>query len=442
MIARATHPARGPEGLALKGPGPQMAGPERSFGGERRKIRRRGTASVPPTLAAPSDRALTCGLHAILRPAAYGGQLEDQVERLYPGSLPFAFASGRIALAAAIRMAMRATGRTHVVLPAYTSFSVASAAAAAQARVRLCDVDPTTLDFDRSDLQACIDDRVAAVVLGNLYGYPSSLAGLEFLPRRGVVVIDDAAQAVGATEEGRRVGSRGQVGVLSFGRGKCATIGSGGVLLLHEKRLRPYLAAPPTSSNRGIAVWLIAALVRLSAHRRAFDLLSRVPGARIGASVYEPRLPVRGLSSAAQGLAVDLGTALARHLRVRRRVAALWQRALPNGSPLSVVRPVAGARPAYLRLPALATTHAEREAMIRRLAAVGFRFVRSYPTPLDGIPEFKARFCERRAIPKARRIGECLLALPCHGGLTREDVQRAGELLSRPAIHAGVALAW
>lgn len=390
-------------------------------------------AQLPPTLAPPSVRALVRGLRVAVQPPRGAEELERELRALYGDEIAVTtFCSGRAALTVAIESARRATGRSTVVLPAYTSFSVAAAAAAAGARVRLCDLDPETLDFDREDLRRCVDERTAAVVLGNPYGYPSATGDLGWVRELGVQVIDDAAQALGATEGGTAVGVRGDLGVLSFGRGKCVTTGGGGALLVCDRRLRAFIRSVPRPNGAGLLVWLTALGVRVSANRWIFGLASRIPAARIGESRYDPGFDITRPPAVVQGLASGLADAVVSELAVRRRVAGTWMTALRDmpGVRTPVTGP--GARPSYLRVPVLLEDRATRERAVRKLAAVGMRFVRSYPTTLAEIPEFRQRI-EDRPTPRATAIADRLLGLPCHRGVRQRDVGRAVEVLRRLA---------
>ena len=381
---------------------------------------------VAPTVAPVSWMALRSGLRALVTPRRYERGLERTLEPLCHPHLAIGFSSGRAALAEAIRLAMRATGRPRVVLPAYTSFSVAAAAAAAGAQVDLCDLDPSTLGLDRRALQDCVDDRTAAVLLGNLWGYPDRTDDLEWLRARGVLVIDDAAQALGATESGRLVGSRGELGVLSFGRGKCVTLGQGGALLVNDPTVAPCLPGyERESTTRGVTGWLVALLTRACTDQVAFGVLSRVPGARVGESDYDPTFVIRPASSSANAMALDLVAAVQDQLEIRRRVAALWRAVFEGDSNLSVPRERRGAEPAYLRVPVMAASKELRGDVAARLASARFRYVRSFPSTLGAIDRFRRDHCRDRLTPGAEQIAQCVIALPCHGGVGAREIRRA-----------------
>lgn len=375
--------------------------------------------------------ALARGFAATIYPTPFRNRLERELDAIYPQSTPIGFASGRAALATALTVAMRATGRRVVVLPAYTATAVAAAAAVAGARVRLCDVDPTTLDFDRDDLSACVDEHTAAVVLGNLYGYPSDVADLGWVAERGALLIDDAAQALGGWDRGEPIGSRGQLGVLSFGRGKCVTTGKGGALLLHDVALRAHLDnGVPGTTSRGVQELLAAIGARVMASEAAFGLLSRLAGPRNGVWDDEPRFPIRGSSASANAMARDLAAAVAGERERRADVAGLWMRRLEEIRALEVIRPRERSRPAYLRCTALAADGGTRERLARELTRHGFPCVQPHSAALGQIEGFRRRWCEGRPTPLADELAERALALPCHARMTRSRVELASQVLA------------
>jgi dTDP-4-amino-4,6-dideoxygalactose transaminase len=396
-------------------------------------------ARIAPTLAPPTWKQLGSGLLAAFRPRSHGDVLRRELETMFPSTWVVPTSSGRAALAVALRAAMRATGRRRVVLPAYTSFSVAAAAAAAGARVDLCDLDRSTLGLDRASLSECVGRDTAAVVLGNLYGYPDATADLEWLAGEGVLLVDDAAQALGATERGRPVGGRGDLGVLSFGRGKCVTLGEGGALLVGREDLRELVEAmAPRRAPRGAGAWLLAAATVPCTSQLAFGLLSRLPGLRVGESWYDPSFPVAATSAAAIGLGRDLRSAVNRQLETRRRVARRWDEVLRELPDLARIRPTSAAGPAFLRFPVLAADRAAREDLASRLARTRFTFVRSFPCALGRLEPFARQQCENRMTPFADQLADRVVALPCHHGVRDADIDRAARVLRDRAL-AGTA---
>ena len=132
----------------------------------------------------------------------------------------FCISQGRAALSLSLELLAENSGKRRVVVPAYTCYSVPAAVAKAGLQVLSVDIDRSTLDYDRNALERLDCSDVVAIVSSSLFGLPGDLTFLEaFGQRRGVAVIDDAAQALGARVDGRHVGTFGYVGFYSLGRG-------------------------------------------------------------------------------------------------------------------------------------------------------------------------------------------------------------------------------
>jgi dTDP-4-amino-4,6-dideoxygalactose transaminase len=143
--------------------------------------------------------------------------------------------SGTSALILALR-SLLPQGAT-IAYPAYACVDLTAVALRARMRVRLYDLDPATLSPDLDSVRAAIGRGVDAIVVAHLYGYPADVAGVEELAAlHGIPVIEDAAQGAGGTVRGMRLGSLGDVSILSFGRGKGTTCGSGGALLSRSRQ--------------------------------------------------------------------------------------------------------------------------------------------------------------------------------------------------------------
>src|ERR1700693_544907 len=108
-----------------------------------------------------------------------------------------------------------------VVVPANTFVASAEAVVLAGATPRFADVNPETLLRPAADLEAAISPRTRAVLVVHLYGQMPDMDELcRTADKAGVVLIEDAAQAHGATWNGRRAGSFGRAGSFSFYPGK------------------------------------------------------------------------------------------------------------------------------------------------------------------------------------------------------------------------------
>lgn len=106
------------------------------------------------------------------------------------------------------------------------------------------DVDPKTYNVTAQSIERVISDRTKAIVVTHLFGNPAEMDEiLALAAARGVPVIEDAAQALGATYDGRPAGSFGRIGCFSLQQGKHITCGEGGLVVTDDEALarRMYL---------------------------------------------------------------------------------------------------------------------------------------------------------------------------------------------------------
>ena len=118
-----------------------------------------------------------------------------------------------------------------VLVPAYTFPATANVVALAGARPVLVDVDPETMNLDPARLEA--GSKTKAIIAVDLFGRP---APVEQLPE-GVLVLEDAAGALGASRQGRPCGSLGALACLSFHPRKIVTTGEGGAVTTDDAEL-------------------------------------------------------------------------------------------------------------------------------------------------------------------------------------------------------------
>jgi len=170
----------------------------------------------------------------------------------------FAFASGRIALRAAVD-ALGLQPGDEVVLPGYTCVVVPNALGAAGVRPVYADIELDTYGLDKDALRRALTPRTKAVLVHHLYGYVSRDldAVLEIAKARGLRVIEDCAQAAGAIYQGRHVGNFGDVAIFSGDPSKPFDCVQGGLATANDDELIARLTAvrrvAPTQDEATIA---------------------------------------------------------------------------------------------------------------------------------------------------------------------------------------------
>lgn len=123
-----------------------------------------------------------------------------------------------------------------VIVPSHTFTASAYPFAKKGANLVWCDIDPDTHVVTVETIHACLTERTRAIVVVHLYGYGADMPAIMRLAQeRGLVVIEDAAQALGVEIEGQKAGAYGDFGVFSFHSHKnVTTLGEGGMLVVRD----------------------------------------------------------------------------------------------------------------------------------------------------------------------------------------------------------------
>lgn len=291
----------------------------------------------------------------------------------------------------ALTIALRALGiepGDEVVVPAVTFYATAEAVVNAGARPVFCDIDPRTFTMTAETTEAAIGERTTALLPVHLFGNPAPMEELRGLAERhDLRVLEDAAQAAGATLAGRQAGALGDAAAFSFFPSKnLGGFGDGGAILCDDD---------------GVA----ATVRRLRVHGSEDKAVHTEVG-------YNSRLD----ELQAAGLRVLLP-----HLHewtdARRRIAQAYADA-GLGELVELPLETAGAESCYHLYVVLGD---ERERLSSDLAEVGVASRAYYTTPLHRQPALR-RFAPQMELPGAETVAARSLALPMGPALTEDQV--------------------
>ena len=141
----------------------------------------------------------------------------------------------------ALHLALHALGigpGDEVIVPSLTFVATANAVRYTGAHPVFADVDPCTWCIDPADVARLVTPRTRALIPVHLYGHPAPMPELTALAdRHGLAVVEDAAEAHGASSAGRTVGGWGRIGTFSFYANKIITTGEGGMLTTDDEEL-------------------------------------------------------------------------------------------------------------------------------------------------------------------------------------------------------------
>lgn len=160
-----------------------------------------------------------------------GRNFEIEYARSLGVSRAIALSNGTVALELGLRAFGIAPG-DDVVVPAKTFIASASAVVACGARPVVADVDEQSQNLTVETIRAALTPNTKAIIVVHLGGWPADMPSImEFAVERGLVVVEDCAQAHGAAIHGRQVGSFGDCAAFSFCQDKIITTGGEGGLL-------------------------------------------------------------------------------------------------------------------------------------------------------------------------------------------------------------------
>jgi perosamine synthetase len=145
-----------------------------------------------------------------------------------------AVANGTVALQLAFA-ALELPPGSEVIMPTFTIVSCALAATYNGLVPVLVDAEPDTWCMDVSQIEAKVTPKTRAIMPVHIYGHPVDMDAVRAVAdTHGLVVIEDAAEAHGATHRGRRAGGLGDVSCFSFYANKLVTTGEGGMVLTNN----------------------------------------------------------------------------------------------------------------------------------------------------------------------------------------------------------------
>jgi len=335
-------------------------------------------------LLADLERMLLSGAYVLSR------EVSD-FEAAFAGYCNCAYARGVNTGTDALLLALRALGigaGSKVIAPANTFHATVAAIELAGAEPVLVDAREDTFLLDEAQLSAALDSGVRAIIPVHLYGKPVPMLDLLALAeRRGISIIEDAAQAHGAQIHNQRVGSFGTIGCFSFHPSKnLAAAGDAGAIVTNDAALAVRIdrlrSLGQAAQNEHVAIGLNSKLDSLQARILSWKLphLDHWNEAR-GRIAAEYRAGLAHLPVTFQ--AVDPG---------ERHVYHLFQ----------------------IRTP-------QRDALLRHLKARAIDAVVRYPVPIHLQAAFAHRNWRAGDFPVAERLSRELLCLPIRPDMSEEE---------------------
>ena len=323
--------------------------------------------------------------------------LEQEIARLCGCRYGIGLASGTDAL----RLALDALGigpGDEVITTAFTFIATANTISRAGAKPVFVDIEPRTFNLDPALVEAAITGRTRAILLVHLYGQPSDMgAFMDLAARYRLPVVEDSAQALEATWQGRPVSSFGDVGCLSFYPTKnLGACGDGGMAVTNDAGIADRL---DTLRRHG---------GRVRYHHERLGYNSRLD--ELQAAILRVKLRYLSAWTAA-----------------RQRIAARYDELLAD---LPVVTPYVAPEATHvyhqytIRAP-------RRDALRAYLAEQGIETAIYYPVPLHRQEMYADLGLGEGSLPETEKAAREVLSLPIYPELTDEQVQAVAGAIRR-----------
>lgn len=339
------------------------------------------------------------------------GRYPRRFEEAFAARMDRVFAVSLPSCTSGLHLALRAAGvgpGDEVIVADATWIASAAPISYVGATPVFADVDPATWCLSPDTVAAALTPRTKAVIAVDLYGNMPDLVGLERMAAaRGFALVEDAAEAVGSSLDGRPAGNFGQASVFSFHGSKTLTTGEGGMLLTDDPafhrtvlRLRDHGREPGDVMFRNIEVGF---KYRMSALQAALGL--------------------------AQLERLD-------ELVTRKREIFDWYRdGLGEGAPLVLNPPIPGCHNSYWMVTAILDPGLalDKETVIAALKAQGVD-CRPFFYPLSSLKAYTDSPDQARAAANnatAYTLSRLGLNLPSALCLRRKDVARVCDILLR-----------
>ncbi|NWG13257.1 MAG: DegT/DnrJ/EryC1/StrS family aminotransferase [Acidobacteria bacterium] len=331
------------------------------------------------------------------------------VERFEKAVSEFLGCDGGVAVVngtAALHLALLALGArpgTKVIVPAFTYVACPNAVRYCGAQPVFADCDPFTWNVTRQAVEACLSPRTAGVLLVHLFGLPADVASIAELCReRGLWLLEDCAQSLGARQNHLPTGRFGDMAAFSFYGNKVASSGEGGMVFARDPAMRPLLRE---LRNQGLS----------SAQHHWHGVI--------------------GFNYRMSNLLAAIGCAqmemIDHHIRERRRIASRYisrlQPLQASGTIRLPVEPPGCDRIFWLFGFVLETgsRHTKDRIRDRLLQEYGIQ-TRPFYVPMHRLP----MYAQDGAFPNAEFLGDHGIVLPTYSGLSSEEIDEISDAVA------------
>jgi len=381
---------------------------------------------------------ISISLFSLFRRSKSNNSARKDIELFFGSPHAFFVNSGRAALYLILKTFMDSHGaaKKEVIIPAYTCFSVPASIVKAGLKIRLVEINRTTLDYDYSRLENEDFENVLAVVSSNLFGLTGDYNKITSIAKHhDVRVIDDAAQSAGIRYNGKMSGTLGDAGFTSLGRGKNLSIYSGGVLLTNSDSIGERIEGmieKYDDTGLGADLFGILKMMVYSIFLKpsAYWIPASLPFLGLGKTTFDPEFTAGKLTNSQISTLRAAILKLENHNNRRAEIASRLAEKISRLDSYFIPGYGKGDCPSYLRLPVLAKSRKSRDRIIEELARQGISSSYMYPSTIAEIPGIKPWLAgNENDYPGAIDLADKLFTLPTHSYVSARDIEKIASIL-------------
>ena len=390
--------------------------------------------TLPPAAAPIFIQDIINGILGIFNKKQEVNRFESELKNYFGIKHCFLVSSGKAALTLILWSLKKIyPNRDEVLIPAFTCYSVPSAITRAGLKIRLCDINPDKLDFNFDLLQKTLNStsRLLAIIPTHLFGIPSDVERLEALINGSCAILEDAAQAMGGELHKKKLGTIGDVGFFSLGRGKAFSTVEGGVILTNNDKIAELIndlikKIPDYSFMEQIKLFFNALILSIFMHPSLYWIPKSFPFLKLGETIYNPKFKIRKMSAFQAGLAKGWQEKLNNLAKIRKTNSENWTKNLKFqkfNSNLDSQYPTS-----LIRFPIIVNTKKKKDRILKTSGEKGLGIMPTYPDSINGIYELKEQFHSQN-FPSAKEYSSKLITLPVHPFVSTNDRNRIVKLI-------------
>ena len=385
---------------------------------------------IPPVMVPVTFRELISSTIEAIKPNSKAiFDLNQKVAEYVGSNYVISTSSGRTALYTILKAYGLEEG-DEVVLPAYMCSSVSDLLFEMKLNINFVDVDPHTYTIDPHDLNEKICKNTKAVVAAHMFGIPCDMNSIMEIARdNGSRVIEDSAQSMGAKYNNKKVGTIGDSGFFSFGRGKPLTSMGGGSIVTSDQDIyqkcqnivNNFSNRNRISQSKLLLKMLGYSLIRSRSLYKVMHNRIRNESTRACVDINNVEMPYTNFQAKMASLQL---LQLDWFNEIRKRNAQLIYSKLKNNNHVGLVRLDSNIEPFFLRYPIKINSDIRNE-LILKLKSNGIETSVVYPESLSKFYGSLAK-CKN-----AEQIVKETVALPVHPQVTETDINKMVETINK-----------